>query len=230
MDRTPRPITFFKTFNDKIDEYYSFSMRSRWGADALTAKVLATFPLCRFVIHDILTSLVNKGRTPEQIEEIGCKLIDIKLAYCFRLIAQDRFYIGPALIVGNDEIEKLNPYTLSILQEDHYKVYLLSIMIEKSLDLMQLIHSGEAKDHKNDKWNKIIVSLPKEYKDRIIGTAASQMFSDFKDKYRTAEMHKSSMVRAFTAKNQWNHFQAEEKAVDEMLSRLYQYIVNDVLP
>ena len=48
----------------------------------------------------------------------------------------------------------------------------------------------------------------------------------FRDKYRTAELHKYSAVRAFTSKDKWDHFQVEENIIKEVISDLTSFFVD----
>ena len=51
------------------------------------------------------------------------------------------------------------------------------------------------------------------------------MLLKFKEKYRTAEFHKFSSIRAFTTKNQWDHLQKEERLISEIIDDLQSYFL-----
>ncbi|NJM77206.1 MAG: hypothetical protein HC852_17265 [Acaryochloridaceae cyanobacterium RU_4_10] len=135
------------------------------------------------------------------------------------------FYLGVTLIVGNDEVEKLNPATISLLRNSHYRVYLISALTESLLDCMQLIFLQTIKDYKKNKWGNIMEQLKSHGIDSIIFPEEQQKLLTFKDSYRTSELHKFSKVRSFMSKDQWDHFQEEEDILANALERLYLKIV-----
>jgi len=53
------------------------------------------------------------------------------------------------------------------------------------------------------------------------------ILDEFK-KYRTAELHDFSSVRAMTGKNQWNHLQREERLLADILDKLYKKVTSEV--
>jgi hypothetical protein len=101
--------------------------------------------------------------------------------YCYGDLSPEIFNFGPALIVGNDELEKLNPATFALLQQIHYRVYLLSIFIETTLDLLQLLLFGYIQDFKNSKWKKLIAKIRAV---RPIDGSVEGVFMKFHKEYR----------------------------------------------
>src|SRR5205814_3853938 len=122
-----------------------------------------------------------------------------------------------------DEIEKLNPLTISLLRATHYRVYLLSVLIEQVLDLLWLIIERKPSNYKKGKWDRIIARVQAESGQAIITDADAAMLREFKEQYRTAELHKFSMIRGLTGKPKWTHLQDEEQAVMRVLQQLNEY-------
>ena len=56
-----------------------------------------------------------------------------------------------------------------------------------------------------------------------ISEANVNILLDVKEKYRAAELHRFSTVRAFTSKEKWNHFQTEKKLVKDILTEITHY-------
>ena len=183
---------------------------------------LAEWPLYKFSIvrlHEALT----KHTSGDFVSSIGDKLIDIKLHFAYLLTIQEHFYRGATLIVGNNEIEQLNPNTISLLRAVHYRVYLLSVLVEQLLDLVWLILDGNAANYKKGKWDKIIQRIQAETGQSLVTDVDAQLLRSFKEQYRTAELHKFSMVRALTGKDEWTHLHEEEQAVQRFMERIYAH-------
>jgi hypothetical protein len=178
-----------------------------------------------FDIGEAVTALSRSGSWKDDwLVKLGYKLVDIKMLYGFLKTTTDYFYFGPTQIVGNGEFHKLNPATLSLLREDHYRVYLVAALTEALLDFMYMLLKGSQKDFKKNKWQSIIDALKPEI-DGLLSPDAQQRLLAFKDKYRTAELHKGSCVRGFINKAQWNHFQQEERDLEEALRCLHASMV-----
>jgi len=196
-------------FEEKIEEYFLSCLPS--GLQQLEDKsFLQEWPLYKFNIQSIYRSIQDSKLVPENlIEKCADKLIDIKLMFCYLNTTTEYFYRGPTLIVGNNKLEKLNPNTISLLRENHYKVYLISVIVENILDFFELVFHGRVANYKKGKWSKILADVLKR---RVIATVNDEnvkILLAFKEKYRTAELHKFSAVRAFTAKEKWDHFETE---------------------
>jgi hypothetical protein len=185
---------------------------------------LAEWPLFKFSIcrlHDALT----KRTKAEVHRSIADKLIDIKLHFSYLLTVNEHFLRGATLIVGNDELDKLNPNTISLLRGTHYRVYLLSVLIEQILDLLWFVLEGKAANFNKGKWKKIIDQVQAATGQSVITDADATLLQSFKEQFRTAEMHKFSMVRAMTGKDRWDHLQEEENAVARLLAKTHDYFV-----
>ena len=207
-----------KIFNDKINEYYLSCFPGPTRAHLKPN--IHNFPVCKFNIQNIFTKITNKyDENDDVVRLIADKLIDIKLSFTYLQTTSELFYKGPTLIVGNNELEKLNPNTISILRENHYKVFLISTVFESFLDLMQLVINNKITDHKKNKWRKILELIPEKFDD-LLTDKEMKLLCDFKSEYRTAEFHKFSKLRSFTAKDKWNHFQDESNSIKDILLRL----------
>ena len=213
-------------FNQKILEYYLSCLPSAIRQLGDTS-FLQRFPLYEFDIERLFRiHTEGKMLSSNMRSQLGNKLIDTKLVYCYLLTTGDLFLRGPTLIVGNNELDKLNPNTLSLLRGNHYRVYLISVLVENLLDLMQLVFLNEIHDHKKGKWEKIILEVKGRTGQEIVTDANEILLREFREQYRTAELHKFSAVRAFTARGEWNHFQREENAIREIITNLSNHILH----
>ncbi len=210
-------------FEEKIEEYFLSCLPS--GIQHLEDKSrLQEWPLYKFNIQSIYQSIQDNKRVPQDlIASCVDKLIDIKLVFCYLNTTTEYFYRGPTLIVGNNEIEKLNPDTISLLRENHYKVYLISIMVENILDFFVIVFRNRIADYKRGKWKKILDDMLKRGVIPSVNDENVATLLAFKKKYRTAELHKFSAVRAFTAKEKWDHFQTETNIVRNIILDLTSF-------
>ena len=55
--------------------------------------------------------------------------------------------------------------------------------------------------------------------EKIITEEEHQTLIEFRNHYRTSELHKYSSVRAFLSKDKWNHFQKEECVLRDIILR-----------
>lgn len=222
-------LEYVRTVNIKFDEYFFFLINQKLGKSGFQfsyENTGADIPFIKFNIYDLILGLSNGAKYDEQsIERIGKKLIDIKMLYCFLRTTMEYFYLGTTLIVCNDEVEKLNPNTISLLRNSHYRVYLISALTESMLDCMQLIFLGVIKDYSKNKWGKILNQLKSYDIEEILLSSEQQRLLDFKDNYCTAELHKFSKVRSFISKDKWDHFQDDEEILANALGRLYSKLV-----
>jgi len=213
-------------FEDKIQEYYQACLQKGIRRTAVHSS-LQNWPLYRFNIAAIYKSICDNQMVPDDLKEkCADKLIDIKMMYCYLDTLMEHFYWGTTLIVGNNQLEKLNPNTVSMLRENHYKVYLLSVIIENILDFFWMVFQKRIANFKRAKWDKILEATMKMNVIAAINEENVRILLAFRDKYRTAELHKFSAVRAFTAKNQWNHFQDEENLVRDILADMTSYFTH----
>lgn len=196
-------------FDRKIEEYYFSNLPSIF-------KGRKDLPFQRFNVINIYKKFSTKLNVISK-DQLAYKLIDIKLIFSYLKTTKELFYLGPTLIVGNDELEKLNPNTISLLRENHYRVYLISILIEQILDLLQIIYFDELEDFRKNKWNNLVKKISPKFN---FTSSEKQMIVDFKSFYRTAEFHKNSKVRGFLSKNKWDHFQKEEEIIEKLLYRI----------
>ena len=216
----------FAVLNEKFDEYFLTIRNRRLPPPGFTKKDEGSKPPeIEFDVGAAVEALSQSGSWDDRwLSTLGYKLVDIKMLYGFLKTTNDYFYLGTTLIVGNGEFHKLNPATLSLLREDHYRVYLVAALTEALLDFMFMLLKGRQKDFKKNKWQSIIDALKPEI-DGLLSPDAQQRLLAFKDKYRTAELHKGSCVRGFINKDQWNHFKQEEWDLGDALRRLHASMV-----
>ena len=212
-------------FEEKIEEYF-LSCLPREITRLEDKSFLKEWPLYKFNISSIYRIICDNNLVfQELLNNCADKLIDIKLIYCYLYTTIWHFYRGVTEIVGNNRLERLNPNTISLLRENHYKVYLISVVIENLLDLFQLIFSGSIIDYKKKKWEKILLYVKDLGVIDSLNDGSIKILLDFKDKYRTAELHKFSAVRAFTAKEKWDHFQVESEILQNIISDLTSFLM-----
>jgi hypothetical protein len=106
-------------------------------------------------------------------------------------------------------------------------VYLLSVLIEQILDFLWLVTEGKTANFKKGKWGKIICQIQAKTGQALVTDSDAILLQTFKEQYRTAEMHKFSMVRAMTGKDKWDHLQEEENAASSLLKRIHEYYVQN---
>lgn len=199
-----------KTFDSKIDEYYLSCLPPIF-------KERKDLPFQTINILSIYKKYLSQLKRIKGFQ-LAYKLIDIKLHLSYLKTTTSYFYRGTTLIVGDNNLEKLNPNTISLLRENHYRVFLISILIEEILDLLQIIFFDELGDFKRNKWEKLVEKINVKFK---FEEKEEEMINKLKE-YRTAEFHKYSKVRGFLSKEKWDHFQEEEKTIEELLGRLNQ--------
>ncbi len=157
--------------------------------------------------------------------ELAIRLIELKLnymfLYCNRIAGTQVTY----QIVGNNDLEKLTPLALIGLNKISIRVYYLSILIEKTLDLADFVINGKSTDHKKGKWDNKLKDLSQFLN---ISEEEKRTLLNFKNSYRTSELHKLSRVRSMTAKNEWNHLQKEECLIENVLRNLFKKVTQSL--
>lgn len=206
-------------YNGKFDEYvFNFFLTTSGVPVHLAETVRAQNPVAKFDIGKIM-ELLAVTIEEDRLCRIESKLRDIKMIYSFLFVTNYELRPGYTLVVGNDEVEKLNPNTIHLLRINHHRVYLLSVLTESLLDLLQLIIIGKIKDYKKNKWSSIYKSLLPKVQ-TILPESEFGKLMNFKDVYRTGELHKFSPVRQFLSKEKWDHFQAEQEILESALQKL----------
>ncbi len=122
----------------------------------------------------------------------------------------------------------MNPNTISLLRGTHYRVYLISVLIDKILDLLWFVIEGKTASFKKGKWRRIIKRVQTATGQSVITDADATLLQNFKEHFRTAEMHKFSMVRAMTGKDNWDHLQEEELVTTRLLAKIHDYFVQEL--
>ena len=224
MENQDENDEILEIFQEKYQEYYL----------RLLPSDIRNFPEIRqwpFFKIDIVTLYKNITKyntyNTENLNKITYKLIDSYIHYCYLITAFYYFYIGPAVIVGSGNFQKFNPNSISLLRGNHYKVFLISVLTENLLDFLHLTLFHKIKDYNKNKWGKIIDRIQNETNQEIISTQDKCILLNFRDKYRTGELHKFSPVRGFTSKKEWNHFEEEMKVLGTLFSNICKFYASN---
>lgn len=213
--------TVLENFNNLIDKSYLGLWKRRFNSE-LEAENYRHFPIALLDITKIFMAIINQSAFDEEKKRlISDKLIDIKSLFFFLDNSTDRFYIGAFEIIGNGEFEKADEKTLSWLQLTHYKVYLISTLYEKTVDLFEIIFTGQLTDNKNDKIGKKLTKLWQLDNFDLVNQEEHQTLTKFRDTARRGEIHGTSSVLRQLFKDEWNHFSTEETAIKEIMKRFY---------
>lgn len=154
--------------------------------------------------------------------ELSRRLVDVKLAYVQAWEASNFGHTGTFEIVGFNDLHKLSHHAVSCLTSLSKKVLYLSNLLEKLMNLHEFIEEGQSKDSKSAKTEKRLKSFAKSVE---MSDESVNKISDFKNKFRTGEVHKLSSIRALTSKEKWEHFVEVEKIIEEAL---FQFAENTI--
>ena len=180
------------------------------------------FPLSLLNIPEIYETIINKSCFEiEQKISISNKLIDIKSLFFFLRNSSDRFYLEPFEIIGNGELEKADEKQISWLQMTHYKVYLISTLYEKLIDLFEIVFFQKETDHKRNKIGKKLEILWTDSSFDIVTKDENDILTKFRDKTRRGEVHGTSSIIRQLFKNEWNHLATEENAINSIVEKFY---------
>jgi len=208
------------SFNDMIDRVF-LELWKRKNRHVLKDEYFENFPIKIFNIAKIAISISKmKHLSNESINRAFAILSDLKMLFYFLLNILDYFYVGAAMIVGNSNYQDAGLNTISFLQGNHYKVYLISIVYERILDFLELINFDKLSDAKKNKWGKKYAKLSKVSGFDLISEAEHEKMINFKERIRRAEIHGfSSIIRQLYAEK-WDHLQEEEDLIKTLLRRI----------
>jgi hypothetical protein len=209
-----------KSFNDMVDRVFLEFWNRKTGHE-LEEEHFKDFPIKRFDIARISESISKTGALSEKsLNRTSAILSDLKVLHYFLDNATDYFYVGPATIVGGSNYSEVGLNTLSMLQGNHYMVYLVTIVYERILDFLELIHVNELSDPKRDKWGKKYTTLRGVGGFDLISKAEHDKMISFRKHIRRSEIHGfSSVIRQLNAEK-WDRFQEEENLVRDLLLRI----------
>ena len=208
-------------YNEMIDRNYLELFERRYKSK-LPQSNFQEFPIKLLNIANIFESVTEKYKPQKTAAlHLSEKLVDIKTLYFFLDNCHSFFYLGTTLIVGNGELEKVNINTLSLLQGNHYKVYLISSLYEKLLDFFELLYFNKMSDPKKNKWGMIFNKLSTQVGFDFIESSDNDDMLLFREKVRRGEMHGYSTVFRQLYKNQWNGFGKEENILKKISQKLY---------
>jgi hypothetical protein len=210
-------------YNKMIDRTaLEFYQRSKFNG-LLSEEYFNNFPLKLLDIAKIYRSLKKTSTFDTSVgRHLSEKLIDIKTLFFFLDNSMDKFYLGTTVIVGNGELHKVNERSISLIQHNHYKVYLIVSLYEKLLDFFILIYFGKMIDSKKDKWGKLFKKLTSEQDFDFISTKENTTMLEFREKVRRGELHGFSSVFRQLFKDRWDHFQLEEDILRSIIKKVYE--------
>ncbi len=104
-------------------------------------------------LYSKLKSLDNEKK------ELAYRLIDVKLYACFCWSIMFKEYSGLFKIAGNNDLLEITPEALYKINGLSYRISILSILIEKLLDLLDYTFNGSVTDYKKGKWQKKLYTI-----------------------------------------------------------------------
>lgn len=197
-------------WNRVIDEFRVYSILRLTG-------LMDSFCKDDVLAFDLVKIYNKQKENDNNRNELAYRLIEVKLYYCF--IVCLKFYLvpGPFRIVGKSEIWKMSPDALLALYSISIKISHLSILIEKTLDLIEIIAFQKCTDIKHDKWRKKIEAVKEFF---IFSDEEIKTINEIKDIYRNAELHKMSSIRSMTSKQKWNWLSEHEDVICRIIQRI----------
>jgi len=204
-----------------VDRVFLDLWKRKTRGHVLEKEYFKDFPIKRFNIAEISESIRETGSLSEEsLHRASDILADLKVLLYFLGNVTDYFYVGPAVVVGNSDYQEVGLNTLSILQGNHYRVYLITATYERILDLLELVSYGKLSDPKTDKWGTKYAKLCAVSGFQLITEAEQDKMINFRNRVRRAEIHGfSSVIRQLDAEK-WDHFQEEETLVRGLLLRI----------
>lgn len=178
----------------------------------------------KFDIGDIYNQITQLNYNTENLHLINNYLKDIKLLLYYLKISHHNFLFGATLIVGNKEYEKADFKTLSLLQWDHYRVYIISLLYEKLLTLFYVLSESKIPKIKKGKWGILFGSINKTILSELKFGKKHKVMCEFYEDYRNYDTHDITETFRFLEKDRWNHFKAEEAIIDELINELIKKI------
>jgi hypothetical protein len=204
-----------------VDRVFLELWRRKTKGHVLAEQDFRDFPIKKFSVAEVSRSIrKNRNLSEESLDRASAILADLKVLFYFLGNVTDYFYVGTAVIVGHSNYQNVGLNTLSVLQGNHYKVYLITITYERILDLLELVSYNKLSDPKTNKWGKKYARLSGIAGFDLISEAEHKKMIDFRDRVRRTEIHGfSSVIRQLDAER-WDHFQEEENLVRGLLLRI----------
>ena len=208
-------------FNDMVDRVFLELWKKKTRGHVLAEEYFKDFPIRRFNLGRMEASLSKRGNLSEKPLARGLAILsDLKLLLYFLGNVEDYFYVGMARIVGNSRYEEVDLNTLSLLQGNHYAVFLISAIYERILDFLELIYYGNISDPKTNKWGKKYEKLSQVGHFKLISPDEHEKMIAFRDRIRRAEIHGFSSVFRQLKDDKWDHFQDEKNLIGALLLRI----------
>ncbi len=209
------------SLNAMVDRVFLELLRRKIGGNVLTLESLENWPIRKFNIDQIRETICKRGRLSDaSIARVSSILSDLKLLFYFLLNAIEYFYVGPADIVVNSNYNDVGLNTLSLLQGNHYMVFLISVTYERIWDLLELVNFDKITVDMRNKWVKLYKRLSKIEGFSIISRTQHAKMIAFRNRIRHVEIHDISSVFRQLKAEKWDHFQEEENLVRDILIKI----------
>lgn len=199
-------------FNRKLDQLYSEENGLPKGS----------YPFSQFNPQSIFEGIIAKNQySDDSAYRMSEILLDIKYLYYCIEVAFRIFYNGSARVTGNGNIDAFSLNSMRYLQEIHYRVYLISSIYERILDLLELVYFNQIKDQRKDKWGYKFKKLSSHKDFAIINSEHNDLLIAFRDQYRRGELHSvSSVLRRLYDNKGWYNFTNETTTIKSILSNI----------
>lgn len=216
-----------RNYNQMINASYHNLILMKFPNIQIEDENFSLFPLIRFDVFQIYNSYCNKSLYSDSLKRLIIdKLLDIKSLFFYLVTLNDRFYIGSFEVIGNGEVEKMTERQVLWLQKSHYKVFILSSMYEKLIDLFVYLYlNGKGFSGRKDKISKNLANLFLIEGFDFISETDAGLMKNFRENDRSAEVHKTSKVFRQLFESKWNNFDNEEEIVNTIISKLSDKIL-----
>jgi hypothetical protein len=210
-------------YNKLINRSYLGLLERKFGGNKISENDFKEFPISFFNILKIYVNITSIDEySEENKQQISNRLLDIKSLFFFLNSPRNPFYIDTFEIIGNGELENGDERHLLWLQSTHYKVYIISSIYEKLIDLCELIYLKKITDTKTDKIGKKLKILWEIPEFDIVDKKENELLTEFRQGIRRGEIHGISSVMRQLFQNELNNLDTEKEIVNNIIKRLSQ--------
>ena len=208
-------------YDNLINKSYLGLFERKFNGNKINENDFKKFPISYFNIFKIYNGIISTADYSESNkQQISNRLLDIKSLFFFLNSPRNPFYIDSFEIIGNGELENGDERHLLWLQGTHYKVYLISSLYEKLIDLCELIYLKKMTDTKTDKIGKKLKALWEIPQFDIVNETENKVLTEFRQGIRRGEIHGISSVMRQLFQNELINLNEEKEIVDNIIKRL----------